>query len=83
MRKRVQIEPRVGMSKRLPPKAKIGDLTRSAGFRLTTGICVRGDALRGEVATDRATAALDNVARRLWRARGEGHLDDAGIDPER
>jgi hypothetical protein len=43
----------------------------------------RGDALRGEVATDRATAALDNVARRLWRARGEGHLDDAGIDPER
>ena len=25
----------------------------------------RGDALRGEVATDRATAALDNVARRL------------------
>jgi hypothetical protein len=76
MRKRVQIEPRVGMSKRLPPKAKIGDLTRSAGFRLTTGICVRGDALRGEVATDRATA-LDNVARRLLRARGEGHLDDA------
>jgi hypothetical protein len=43
----------------------------------------RGDALRGEVATDRATAALDNVARRLWRARGEGHLDDAGIDPGR
>ena len=37
----------------------------------------RGDALRGEVATDRATAAVDNVARRLWRARGEGHLDDA------
>ena len=32
----------------------------------------RGDALRGEVTTDRATAALDNVARRLWRARGEG-----------
>jgi hypothetical protein len=27
------------MSKRLPPKAKIGDLTHSAGFRLTTGIC--------------------------------------------
>ena len=43
----------------------------------------QGDAVRGEVATDRATAALDNVARRLWRARGEGHLDDVGIDPGR
>ena len=37
----------------------------------------RGDALRSEVATDRATAAVDNIAPRLWRARGEGHLDDA------
>ena len=43
----------------------------------------RGDALRGEVVTDRAIAALDNVARRLWRARGEGHLDDVEIDPGR
>jgi hypothetical protein len=43
----------------------------------------RGDALRGELVTDRAIAALDNVARRLWRARGEGDLDDVGIDPGR